>query len=361
MRTRAFILAGSIILLCGVLAAQTRVGNRPLAEPCDRACLEGFVDQYLDAWAARDPKRLSLAANVKFTENGSRLELGDGSWNVATGKGKYRLFVTDTQTGQVAVITTVTEDGAAPGQNVASMLALRLKVVNRQISEVEALFVRPAANAGGGRGGAAAPQLSPAQRLEALGTPNPLFLQPIPAAERMSRADLIKTANMYFSGMQKNDGLGEYPFTDDCERFENASQTTNVPTPPGQTRPDPRTANTYSGQWGCMEQFKSGLIHFVTRIRDRRYVAVDPERGLVFSFAFFDHMAGKTRTYTRSDGRVITGGPTSPWTWEIAEMFRIEKGKIHRIEAVLVQSPYGMNSGWSSYEDGLSDKARDVR
>ena len=31
-----------------------------------------------------------------------------------------------------------------------------------------------------------------------------------------------------------------------------------------------------------MEQFKSGLLHFVTRIRDRRYVAVDTERGIVF-------------------------------------------------------------------------------
>jgi hypothetical protein len=177
----------------------------------------------------------------------------------------------------------------------------------------------------------------------------------------MSRADLIRVANMYFSGMQRNDGLGEYPFTDDCERFENANQSTNAPTPAGETRPDPKTANTYSSQWGCLEQFKSGLIHFVTRIRDRRYVAVDPERGLVFSFAFFDHMGGKSRTYTRSDGRTITAGPTELWTWELAEMFRIEKGKIRRIEAVLTRSPYGQQSGWSSYEDGMSDKARDMK
>jgi hypothetical protein len=342
---------------------------------CDRACLQGFVDQYLDAWVARDPKRLPLAPNVKFTENGQRLEVGDGSWNVATGKGKYRLLVPDTQTGQVTLITTVTEDGPAGGKNVASMLALRLKVVNRQITEVEALFVRPAtgAGAGGARGadagarGAAAPALpstpalTPAERLEALGSPNPLFIQPIPQAERMTRADLIRVANMYFSGMQQNDGLGEYPFTEDCDRFENAAQTTNVPTRQGQTRPDPKTANTYSTQWGCMEQFKSGLIHFVTRIRDRRYVAVDPEFGLVFSFVFFDHMAGKTRTYTRSDGRVITGGPTDPFTWEIGELFRIEKGKIRRIEAILVRAPYGQQSGWSTYEDSMSDRARDIK
>ncbi len=395
MRAKVFAISGLVALLFGVPGTPALQAQGT----CDRACLEGFVDTYLDAWTARDPKKLPLARNVKFTENGQQLELGDGSWNVAVGKGKYRLFVADTQTGNVGVITTVTEDGAAPGQSIASMLALRLKVRNRQISEVEALFVRPAANAGGGgarggaaRGGAApaapaaggargggaapvppvpaaaaanrgaaAPAASPAARLEAMGVPNPLFTQVIPESERMSRSDLIKVANMYFSGMQQNDGLGEYPFTDDCERFENAGQTTNTPTPPGQTRPDPRTANTYSSQWGCLEQFKSGLIHFVTRIRDRRYVAVDPEYGLVFSFAFFDHMAGKTRTYTRSDGRTITGGPTSPWTWEIAELFRIEKGKIHRIEAILTQPPYGMQSGWSSYEDGMSDKARDIR
>jgi hypothetical protein len=194
-----------------------------------------------------------------------------------------------------------------------------------------------------------------------MGQPHPIFLEPIPESERMSRADLIRVANMYFTGMQQNDGLGDYPFTDDCERFENAARSTNVPPDPEEPRADPKTANTYSSQWSCMEQFKSGLIHFVTRIRDRRYVAVDPEYGLVYSFVFFDHMAGKTRTYTRSDGRVITGGPTDPWTWEIAELFRIEKGKIRRIEAILTRSPYGQQSGWSSYEDSMSDEARDIR
>jgi hypothetical protein len=166
---------------------------------------------------------------------------------------------------------------------------------------------------------------------------------------------------MYFSGMQLNDGKGVYPFTDDCDRLENGSQTTNVPTPAGQQRPDPATATGYSAQWGCKEQFQSGLLHFVTRIRDRRFVAVDPERGLVFSFAFFDHAAGKTRTFQTPSSRTVTAGPTTPWTWEIAEMFKIEKGKIHRIEAILDRAPYGMNSGWSNWEDGMSDRARDIK
>ena len=369
MKRTVACLAGAGLMLFS--SGPIQAGQAAATGACGRACLQLFVEQYLDAWVARDATRLPLAPNAKYTENGQHLEFGDGSWRVGTGKGQYRLWVPDTQTGQVAVITTVTEDGAAPGLNVPSMLALRLKVVNRQISEAEALFVRPAAG-GGGRGaaparggdpagGRPAPPPPPAVRLETMGAPHALFTQPIPPAERMSRADLIRVANMYFSGMQQNDGRGEYPFTDDCERFENASSSTNNPVPAGEVRADPKTANTYSSQWGCLEQFKSGLIHFVSRIRDRRYVAVDPEFGLVFSFVFFDHMAGKTRTYTRSDGRVITGGPTSPWTWEIAELFRVEKGKIHRIEAVLTQSPYGQQSGWSTYDESMSDKARDIR
>jgi hypothetical protein len=187
-----------------------------------------------------------------------------------------------------------------------------------------------------------------------------VFLEAVPPAERMSRADLIKTANMYFSGMQQNDGKGVYPFTDDCNRIENGMQSTNVPVKEGQTRPDPATATNYSSAWGCKEQFQSGLLHFVTRIRDRRYVAVDQERGLVFSFIFFDHSAGKTRHFETPNGRAVVAGPAQPWTWEIAEMFKVENGKLRQIEAILQRSPYGMTSGWSSWEDGMSDRARDV-
>ena len=106
------------------------------------------------------------------------------------------------------------------------------------------------------------------------------------------------------------------------------------------------------------KQFQSGLLHFVTRVRDRRFLVVDRERGLVLGFAFFDHAAGKTRTFKTPDGRTVTSGPTTPWTWEIAELFKIENGKIRQIEAVLDHSPYGMGSGWSTWEQSMSSQAR---
>ena len=76
---------------------------------CDRACLEPFVDKYLDAMVAHNPAKAPFARGVKFTENGQRLELGDGLWNTMTGKGAYRLFVTDVEAQQVAFLGSITE------------------------------------------------------------------------------------------------------------------------------------------------------------------------------------------------------------------------------------------------------------
>ena len=54
----------------------------------------------------------------------------------------------------------------------------------------------------------------------------------------------------------------------------------------------------------------------------------------------------------------MTSGPSVPWTWQIAEVFKIERGKIGPVESVLHQVPYGMGSGWSSWEDAMSSRAR---
>src|ERR1700728_1234073 len=112
-------------LLVGTVGAQSKSG------PCDRACLEAFVDRYLDAVLSHDPTKAPIAKNAKFTENGQKLDLGDGLWNTMDGKGTYRLFVTDTEAGEVTFLGSISE-GKAP-----AMLALRLKIANRQIAEIE--------------------------------------------------------------------------------------------------------------------------------------------------------------------------------------------------------------------------------
>ena len=314
-------------------AASTTIEAAPA---CDRACLEAHVDRFLDAAIAHDPSKVPFDRAVKYTENGVTLLLGDGIWRTLTARGGWRMTVADVETGHVAFFGSVRED------DIPAVIAVHLTVKNGRIPAAEVFLQRNEKSA---------------QGFDTIGYQ---WTDTVPQAQRLSRTELLRVANLYFSGMEKNNGKGQYPFADDCNRIENGSHSTNVPTPAGQTRPDPKTADKYSAQWGCREQFESGLLHFVTRIRDRRYVAVDPERGLVFVFGFFDHSAGDTRTFQIPDGRTVTAGPRQPWTWQIAEAFQIRKGLIHQIQATMERVPYGMNSGWSSWEDGMSSRARDV-
>jgi hypothetical protein len=310
---------------------------------CDRACLEGIAEQYLDALVAKDPKRLQVASTLKYTENGQRLLLGDGFWNSVTGRGTYKLLIADQTAGQIVTFSTMREAGNPV------IVAVRLKIDgNRRLTEIETLVAHSE---------------NGAKNLEALGQPRAAFLRATAPADRMPRAELVRVANMYFSGMQLNDGNGKYPFGDDCDRLENGGKTTNARVGRGgiTVKPDPKTSSNYSDMWTCREQFESGLLHFVSRIRDRRYLTVDEERGLVVAFAFFDHDAGASRHFKTPDGRSVTAGPTVPWTWHIAELFKVEKGLLHEIEAILERAPYGMTSGWSSWEDAMSDTIQFVR
>lgn len=329
MRARLFM----VIALFALLSVRPAAAQN---ERCDRDCLIGIAEQYLDALAAKDPKRAPLAGNLRYTENGQRLRLGDGLWNSVSARGTYKLFVADPITGQVVAFTTMRQNGTP------FIMAVRLKAENRRISEVETIAAHSSENG--------------AKSLEAMGQPREAFTRLTPTTARATRPDLVRTANMYFSGMQLNDGKGKYPFADDCNRIENGAQATNTAGRNGQPRPDPKTATGYSPMWSCREQFESGLLHFVSRIRDRRYVAVDHERGLVVAFAFFDHDAGPSRQFKTPSGRDVTAGPTQLWTWHIAEVFKVENGLLHEIEAVLERVPYGMPSGWSSWEDAMSDK-----
>ena len=109
---------------------------------------------------------------------------------------------------------------------------------------------------------------------------------------------------------------------------------------PRPARPGP---NMFS--LGCKQGFETGYFRIVTRIRDRRFPLVDEDKGVAFAFAFFDH-AGNVHDFPLSDGTISPGGIKAPFTWEIAEAFRVEKGKIKTVEAVLNNAPYGMKGGW---------------
>ena len=222
-----------------------------------------------------------------------------------------------------------------------TVFVLRLKVVDRRITEVETLVIRN--------------QMA-AESLDRIGRPRRTLVEALPESARASRDELVRIANMYFSGIELNDGKGVYPIHESCARLENGSVTAGDP---AAVLGDAAPATGRGGaRMSCLQQFESGMFHYVTRIRDRRFVVVDRERGLAFAFAFFDNAAGHARNVTLRDGRRVVSGPAVPWTWQIAEVFKIENGKIGPVESVLHPVPYGMDSGWSSWEDAMSSKPR---
>ena len=328
MRNRSLGCSGAIaVLAAGVLASGAWARPAPRANraaaDCDRACLEGFVNRYLAALAARDPSRVPFAANVEFTENTVPLKVGEGFWGTANGEGAFKLYFAEPEAGQVGFI------GVMKEWDNPVIFCLRLKVNDQKITEVEDFVVR---DAGAGK------------NLDAIGKANSLFLEAIPPAERESREALVQTANSYFSGLEKNDGKGDYRFAPDCNRIENGTQTTNNP---GIYKTQTPNTGYPILSLGCEAQFKTGFFRVVTEIRDRRFVIVDRERGLAFAFAFFDH-AGTVKTVTLTDGTTFPSTLRHPLTLEIGELFKIEKGKIHAIQAALTQEPYGIRSGWGN-------------
>jgi len=333
MRMKLFVVGTILFLLPVTLFAQKAAG------PCDRACLEGYIDKYLDAMLAHNPGPELFAKSCRFTENGVALPLGgEGLWYSMSGKGTYKFYIPDIETQQIAFIGTVKEGGAVrgaktvpgakPAQPTTVAVAIRLKILNGLITEAEQLAIRPEQSL---FGDAPASKFPPTgEAVEKMGAPHPIFTEAIPEAERVSREELVKVGNYYFAGLQRNDGKGYYPFTDDAVRFENGMMACGLDRE-GKLIPK-----------ACKKQFEKGLEGIVSRIRDRRFVAIDRERGIAFAFGFFDHVQIN-------------------WTWQIAELFKIEKGNIRRIEAVFHRCPYGMNSGWSTYEQGMSEEIQSIR
>ncbi len=300
-------------------------GSAPPA--CDRACLNAIAEQYLAAMLAHDPSKAPLAPGARYTETGVELPLPDGLWRTVQSVGSYRLFVTDPQQGSVGFFVKAQENGAPV------LVGTRLKVVGRRITEMESVVARLGATVSGG------PSSLP--RTDQLGeSPRKQFLTALPPDRRRTRKQLAAIVNTYFTGIENNTGDKPPLFADDCLRLENGTQTTGRPPAPGAT---PSSLN-----YSCKEAFGLGYYHEDTRLRNRRVLAVDEERGLVYMGVYFDHDA-TVRSYQLKNGRTVTVRNTAPWTWAIQELFEVNAdGRISQVEAVLTSVPYGMRPGWST-------------
>ncbi|HET8936969.1 MAG TPA: hypothetical protein VFN67_26180 [Polyangiales bacterium] len=251
---------------------------------CDRACLTGFNDAYLAALTAHDATKLETSATVRFTENGKPLQLTEGLWAVAKELGSYRQDMAEVPAGQTAGFVSLTDDRGAV------LLAFRLKVVNMEVTEIETTVCRTGE----------ATFFSPDALMH-----NKLYDEEIPADARMDREALTKIVDSYFAGIESGDGSG-IPFADTARRNENGTTT------------------------GMGTGLKNvAMFSYIDKI-ERRYVLVDVERGNVLPWVLFQ----------------IPMGLTGSRTLHLAELFKVDGGKIMDVQAIMVNQPLGTPGGW---------------
>jgi hypothetical protein len=264
------------------------------AADCDRDCLRGLVTQYLNAMTAHNPGALPLASNARFTENAAEMKLGEGMWKNASGIGSYRLDILDVRQG-VAVSQVVMQEAGA-----LVMLSLRLKVMDRKISEIETQVTRKQSE-----GAIFNVNALQAPRKEMTFTPD--------RAQLNSREEAIRIAEYYPAGLKVGSFVTvDAPFAPDAYRIENGG----VAAGPGCTRA------------GC-ENIKTQNIIKHPAITTR-VAAVDEDLGIVLLRMNF----GDTGSYGPGNALIV---------WEA---FKVYGGQIHAVEAFMRVMPASAGSGW---------------
>jgi hypothetical protein len=271
-------------------------------KPCDRACLEGWVNRYMQAMVAHDPSKIKFTGDARFTENDVLLKPGEALWRTATGIGRYKLYFADPVNQQVGFFGTMLENG----RGIA--IALRLKIEGDRIDEAEQLILRTERTF---------------DLLEKAETPDPILLETVPVSARMSRTDLVRNSNLYFEAIEQGNGKVA-PFAIDCNRFENGFKT--------------------SGDDGCSDQLDTQVFNYIQKIYPRRFLVVDEDRQVVFGFFMFNHPGDITWVNQAGTRRELTKSAQRAFSVDVAEAFAIRNGQIKKVEALMAALPYGVKS-----------------
>jgi hypothetical protein len=268
------------LLLCVAatrLAAQEPAWNANAIKECDRACLVGFMDGYMNALFAHNPKAVPpLSIDVRMTENTGQMDVGEGVlWRSKVEATPFKIYIADPVTGAVAL------QGRVKVQGRDNLISIRLKVDRGRISEIEQLWA-----------GGIAPQA-----IELLTTPSRMLTDDVQANQRVSREVMFRAANSYFDALEGDSGrIGA--FADDCVRHENGYQTVNNPPPGGRMMPGPGLPNPDTPQGKeqlrfsmltCTQQIDSKIFAYMKHIRPRRADILDEQKQIVATFPLFVH------------------------------------------------------------------------
>src|SRR5690606_22114812 len=139
MRKLARILLAGLGLLAAPASAQNQSG---ITYDCDRACLTGFVDAWMNGLIANDASGIPLAPDAKITLNDDVVTVRDAFWDHAASV-QARIDIANPRWGDTGTQAVINNDDGSQ-----YLYALRLKVKDRAITEVESILVRNAGEGG---------------------------------------------------------------------------------------------------------------------------------------------------------------------------------------------------------------------
>ncbi len=288
------------------------------APTCDRSCLVQLAGDYVAALATHDPSGLPLAENVAFVENIEAMDVGEGLWETATsGATDFAITVPDEEWQSVGWFGMIGNAGEP------TMLAVRLKLEDGQITEIEHRVVAPAAG-----------------MEENLAAPRAGLVSEVPEEARLPHDELVRIGASYYDAVDDNDG-SLMPFAEDCERHENGIITSGPKAGNGPNSDVPPIASD------CAGQLSAGVMAYITTIGDRFVFAADPVTGLAMGFSSLQHpMDFEPYPITSMDGTVTMRSVEDlgyePWDNVAAHIWKVgADGMVHEIEALGFRAPSG--------------------
>ena len=269
------------------------------AHPGAVGSLRRIMDAYLDSVLTRNPTRSALGPQCRVTVNA--VLAGPEETPPIDDFPALQIFSDPAQGGVVVA-------GAARVAGALSPYALRLRVENEHIVEVEMLLSRTS------HGHFA--------DVDQLLSPDVLYDAPVPARRASDREGLKAAADSYWTALQESDGsLAKFAYR--CDRFDNGKKITN-------------NLSILASPEAAVLTCVSGL--YATRparpvARNRRFPVLDVSLGVAVSFVLVDF---------NPNALIKLPGMTH----YMLGLFKIVDGEIRSLDEITEKLPFGAPAVW---------------
>ncbi|MFD1788276.1 hypothetical protein ACFSC3_11900 [Sphingomonas floccifaciens] len=297
-----------------------------------RAALHDMISLYLDALVAHDPSRLPLTPDCRFTENGVAIPLGEALWHTIDRLDSYRVDYIDTDAGEAASHVAFVEN------DLAGLMALRLKVVEGRIAEIETVIHR---------GAPMALSMPPV---------DPIWFEAEAPETRLTRAQLAEETENYLRAVSSSDGSKVKFNPNSALRLENG---TLMALGPNDTWPHPLKPIEDQDSWFAAvrstlgmppgEQLDTGVYGFITSYDNARFPLIDVKRQVVFGVWNF-RRRGDVKGVTLN-GKYYPHMERTQFPNEnlLGQAFKFRDGGITRVQGVFLNANvYRAGTGWDA-------------